>query len=115
MIRAAPGASGVQFSKIRCGGAVERPLVECRDMRHRLRPLAVAERVPSLSQSQPLAGAEGGRVGADDLLGQGRAGARHADDEDRCRIEVLGARAGVQASPVEGIDRRLDKAPVSFA
>ena len=49
-------------------------------------------------------------MGGENLLAQRGAGARHADDEHRRRIGVVGARAGRQAGAVKQRDIGVDEA-----
>jgi hypothetical protein len=84
----------VQIARIDLRGGVERRLRQRGDARRRLRVVAAAQRMESLSQRRALAGAMDLRMRGENLLGECGARARRADDEDRRGIGVGCARTG---------------------
>ncbi len=85
------------------------------DAPHGLRAFPAAERAEGLPERRPLAGAMRLRMGGQDLLAQRRAGARHADDEDRRRIGDCRARGPSANAPRRSSDVGVDEGEVFVA
>ena len=78
----------------------------------RRRAAAAAQGVEDAAERHPLAGTVHLPMRRQDSLGQRRAGARHADDEHRCRIGIAGDRAGGEARAVQQGDVGVDELAV---